>query len=242
MPSPVSATSAITCPPSLRVVSVSQPPAGMASKAFTARFTKTCWSLFSSPRSGGSAGSSSLRMRMCELFNWWSRRESTSPSTRLRFTIWKSVCPWRAKLSSPLTIFEARSVCFSILVRSGRRGSFREVWSCSIWVKLEIPVSGVFTSCATPAARTPRELIFSRSCISFSIPTRSVMSSKMRMAPWRCPAPDMNGAALTFTTRSRPSAALRFIREMPPPSLRESHPSPRPASSAWRRLLGKTAA
>ena len=50
-------------------------------------------------------------------------------------------------------------------------------------MKLEIPVSGVFTSCATPAASSPIDAIFSEICSCSSRCTRSVMSSSSRIVP-----------------------------------------------------------
>ncbi len=55
--------------------------------------------------------------------------------------------------------------------------------SSSIWVKLEMPVSGVFTSCATPAASRPIEAIFSEICSCSSSWTREVMSSMSTIVP-----------------------------------------------------------
>ena len=50
-----------------------------------------------------------------------------------------------------------------LLEHLGARIVGARAFCSSIWVKLEMPVSGVFTSCATPAASRPIEAIFSRS-------------------------------------------------------------------------------
>ena len=62
MPVPVSDTSATTSCPSWRVAMVSQPPLGIASRAFRNRFRKTCWSLNSNPTTGTLPSASSRRI------------------------------------------------------------------------------------------------------------------------------------------------------------------------------------
>ena len=89
----------------------------------------------------------------------------------------------RDRLSRPLTIFAARNVCRSIFSSSTVRGSSGSAPSSSICVKLEMPVSGVLTSCATPAASRPIDAIFSEICSCSSSRTRSVMSSMRRIVP-----------------------------------------------------------
>ena len=66
------------------------------------------------------------------------------------------------------------------LASSDRPGSAP---SSSICVKLEMPVSGVFTSCATPAASRPIDAIFSEICSCSSSCTRVEMSSTMTIVP-----------------------------------------------------------
>ena len=64
MPSPVSATSTTTASSSARVARVSQPPRGMASRAFRIRLKNTCCRRFSLPRTAGRSSASSLRTLM----------------------------------------------------------------------------------------------------------------------------------------------------------------------------------
>ena len=67
IPVPVSATSITARPPSLRELTDSQPPVGMASRALRIRFTNTCCSLPSTPCTMVGAGDSSRRMRMLDV-------------------------------------------------------------------------------------------------------------------------------------------------------------------------------
>ena len=85
--------------------------------------------------------------------------------------------PGRDRFSRPLTIFAARNVCRSIFSSRAVCGSAGSAPSSSICVKLEMPVSGVLTSCATPAASRPIDAIFSEICSCSSSRTRSVMFS-----------------------------------------------------------------
>ena len=64
MPDPVSAISAITRSPSTRVDTDSQPPLGIASRAFRNRFRNTCWSWCSMPSTAAADGDSSRRTLM----------------------------------------------------------------------------------------------------------------------------------------------------------------------------------
>ena len=91
--------------------------------------------------------------------------------------------PWRDRCSSPLTIFAARNVWRSIFSSSFVRWSAGSAPSSSICVKLAMPVSGVLTSCATPAASRPMDAIFSDTCSCFSSSTRAVMSSRISTEP-----------------------------------------------------------
>ena len=74
-----------------------------------------------------------------------------------------------------------------------------------------MPVSGVFTSCATPAASRPIDAIFSEICSCSSSRTRSVMSSISRIVPTTASSPDAfcSGTAVALTSsrgRRRPVA------------------------------------
>ena len=89
----------------------------------------------------------------------------------------------RDSVSRPFTIFAARNVWRSIFSSSRVRGILGSAPSRSICVKLEMPVSGVFTSCATPAASRPIEAIFSEICSCSSSWTRAVTSSTMTIVP-----------------------------------------------------------
>ena len=122
----------------------------------------------------------------------------------------------RDRLSSPLTIFAARNVCCSIFSSIRVLGSSGSALLSSICVKLEMPVSGVFTSCATPAASRPTDAILSEICSCSSRCTRSVTSSMMMMLPTvdmpNCPLGAFSGAVAMFT-RSRSPALRRTARE-----------------------------
>ena len=113
----------------------------------------------------------------------------------------------RARFSRLLTIFAARNVWRSIFSSSSLRGSPSSDRSSSICVKLEMPVSGVFTSWATPAASRPMAAIFSdrRSCSSRL--ARSVTSAMTRIQPACSPSGRCSGAIARFTSSSRCSPA-----------------------------------
>src|SRR6478672_4652375 len=107
MPEPVSAISmAAPASPSL-VAIVSQPPLGIASRAFRNRFRNTCWSLYSIPCTSSGVALSSFRTWMRPVRNWCSRSASTSLMTALTSTAELSVCAGRARLSRPFTILAA---------------------------------------------------------------------------------------------------------------------------------------
>ena len=164
MPEPVSPTSTIAPSGDDRVTIDSHPPFGIASRALRKRFRNTCCSLYSMPRTTGAVAASSLRTWMRPVRIWCSRSESTSLMTALTSTGPVSTCAGRARLSRPLTIFAARNVWRSIFSSTCVFGSSGSVPCMSICTKLEMPVSGVFTSCATPAARRPMDAIFSEIC------------------------------------------------------------------------------
>ena len=141
----------------------------------------------------------------------------------------------RARFSRLLTILAARNVWRSIFSSSLVCGSSGSDRSSSICVKLEMPVSGVLTSCATPAASRPIAAIFSDICSCSSSWARSVMSSMITIVPATCrPSASRSGATATFTS-SR--AAARAAR-------RERHPEERRAfgrSAGAARSISRTA-
>ena len=70
-------------------------------------------------------------------------------------------------------------------------------------MKLEMPVSGVFTSCATPAASRPIDAIFSEIWSCSSSCTRDEMSSTITMVPAIAPSESRSGVVATFTSSRR---------------------------------------
>ena len=121
-----------------------------------------------------------------------------------------AACAGRDRFNSPLTIFAARNVCRSIFSSSRVFGSCGSAPSSSICVKLEIPVSGVLTSWATPAASRPIDAIFSEICSCSSSCTRTVTSSMITIeptvvAPAGSTARSGITAALTMNCRSSPA-------------------------------------
>ena len=83
------------------------------------------------------------------------------------------------------------------------RGSSGSACCSSICVKLEMPVSGVLTSCATPAASRPIDAIFSEICSCSSSCTRLEMSSMTRMVPAIAPSESRSGVVATLTSSRR---------------------------------------
>ena len=78
-----------------------------------------------------------------------------------------------------------------------------------------MPVSGVLTSCATPAASRPIDAIFSEICSCSSSRTRSVMSSMSRMRPdhrRRRPMAFCSGTSVALTSSRAESACARRQR------------------------------
>ena len=114
-----------------------------------------------------------------------------------------STCAGRARFSSPLTIFAARNVWRSIFSSTLVFGSSGSAPCISICAKLEMPVSGVLTSCATPAASNPIDAIFSDICSCSSSCTRVEMSSTMSIVPAMAPSESRSGVVATFTSRRR---------------------------------------
>ena len=92
---------------------------------------------------------------MCATLNWCSSSASVSAITLFRLISVNSVPVVREKFSRLLTISEARNVCFVILSSSPAFCGSDCSCLASIWVYDEITASGVFTSCATPAASNP---------------------------------------------------------------------------------------
>ena len=120
--------------------------------------------------------------------------------------------PGRDRLSRPLTILAARNVWRSIFSRSRVRGSSGSAPCSSICVKLEMPVSGVFTSCATPAASSPIDAIFSEICSCSSSCTRAVTSCRMTTVPTvttSSPWDARSGTTATLTRRAASAAPER---------------------------------
>ena len=66
-----------------------------------------------------------------------------------------------------------------------------------------MPVSGVFTSCATPAASSPIDAIFSEICSCSSSCTRVEMSSMITMLPAIAPSESRSGVVATLTSSRR---------------------------------------
>ena len=157
----------------------------MASLALRNRFRNTCWSLCSIPSTTAGSSANSRRTLIRCVANWCSSSASTSAMTAFTSSGARSddASTGRERLSSPLTILAARNVCRSIFSSSRVRGSSGSAPSRSICVKLEIPVSGVLTSCATPAASRPIDAIFSEICSCSSSCTRAVTSSTMTIVP-----------------------------------------------------------
>src|SRR5437762_1580555 len=157
--------------------------------------------------------------------------------------------PGRERFNSPLTIFAARNVCRSTFWSSAVFGSAGSAPSSSIWVKLEMPVSGVFTSCATPAASRPIEAIFSETCSCFSRRTRSVTSSISRI--WPPPdgsSPDefWSGTSVAFTSSpaspGTPGAAAPAAAGSSSPAFRAAHRDEQREILALDRLVALLAA
>ena len=77
-------------------------------------------------------------------------------------------------------------------------------------MKLEMPVSGVFTSWATPAASRPIDAILSEICSCSSSCARAVTSSTMMTVPLSSrppPESDCNGTVVMLTSvRASPEA------------------------------------
>ncbi len=180
------------------------PPGGTASRALSRMLTNTCMSWPSLPRTGGSVGSRSSRIVMVFLVNWCSSRATDSRSSSLRETGPSSVVWTRAKLSRFWTISEARKHWLSIFLSMPWWGWLWPVSSMSIWVKLLMPVSGVFTSWATPAAMRPSDESFSAWSNWVSSCTRAVMSSNTSSVPATCPVSLTNGLTVKFTKRLSP--------------------------------------
>ena len=147
---------------------------------------------------------------MLPVRNWCSSSDSTSLMTALMSTGPLSTCAGRARFSSPLTIFAARNVCRSIFSSTFVVGSSGSAPSSSICVKLEMPVSGVLTSCATPAASRPIDAIFSEICSCSSSCTRVEMSSMMTIVPAIAPSESRSGVVARLTS-SRRGGSCRVV-------------------------------
>src|SRR5438477_431929 len=110
-----------------------------------------------------------------------------------------------------LTRAEARNVCCSIFFSSlyfGSSGPTSLRRSCAYE---EMPVSGVFTSCATPAARRPREARRSLSCSSRSSRTRSVTSPITSTHAPSATSPALSALDVTVTSFSTPCRLMKFV-------------------------------
>ena len=123
-----------------------------------------------------------------------------------------SICAGRARFSRPLTIFAARNVCRSIFSSTLVRGSSGWAPSRSICVKLEMPVSGVLTSWATPAASRPIDAIFSEICSCSSSWTLVEMSSTMTIVPVIASCASRSGVAATLTSSAARAVVPRRQR------------------------------
>ena len=75
-------------------------------------------------------------------------------------------------------------------------------------MKLEIPVSGVLTSWATPAASRPIDAIFSEICSCSSSCTLVEMSSTITIVPVIASCASRSGVAATFTSSRRALSCL----------------------------------
>ena len=140
---------------------------------------------------------------MLPVRNWCSSSDSTSLTTALMSHGPLSTCAGRARFRRPFTIFAARNVCRSIFSSTWVDGSSGCAFSSSICVKLEMPVNGVLTSCATPAASSPIDAIFSEICSCSSSCTRVEMSSTMTMLPTTSACESRSGVAPRLTSRRR---------------------------------------
>ena len=210
MPTPVSRTATQTNSSSASAERVMTPPRSMASMAFLRRLKKTCLIWLKSPEMEGMSARRfiSTRMPSCVICSRW--RASTSPTTLSRFTSLRSGARGRMasrkclRMSSSRRISAAHtstdSASFS---RSGEPASFarRRCMSCR-WMLMEL--SGLPTSCATPAASMRMEFMRSSS-ISSSVQARSSVTSS-RMMTNRRPSPSSSSSSPSsgvICTRSR---------------------------------------
>ena len=155
------------------------------------------------PTTATRAGDNSRRTTILPTVNWCSRSANTSLMALFRSSSDRSPpgVPGRESASRPLTIFAARNVWLSIFSSSFVFGSPGSAPSSSIWVKLEMPVRGVLTSCATPAASNPIDAILSEICSCSSSRTRSVTFSMIRIVPSMLAGSvwDLSGTAVALT-------------------------------------------
>ena len=189
---------------------MSQPPLGMASRAFRIRLKKTCWRRFSLPRIGGRPAASSRRTRICEPSSWCSTSESTS-SERL-----VDVDPLELGAAGAREVQQAvddlgrpEALLLDLLEQLLAGVAVARSGPAAAGCRTRSRRAGVFTSWATPAARRPTEAIFSVCWSCSSRRTRAVTSSRIRIVPQRSPGPAWKGATETLTIRLRPSAAGR---------------------------------
>src|SRR5579875_2008873 len=93
---------------------LSNPPLGMASRAFKNKFRKTCCSFPVLPRIRGKPSDKLSWVVTPVFWNWCSTKLAVSRMMRFRSTSTNSVGEVREKLSREFTISLARNVCFAI--------------------------------------------------------------------------------------------------------------------------------
>ena len=166
---------------SVRTVSVPRPlAASIDCSALMITLRKTCWIWFVSTIVLGSFGSSSRFRSMLFTCRSYVRISKTRSSSRLTLASSFSACLRRANESRFWTILAARSASSWIVSMSRSVCSSRSRASSS-WEKPMMPVSGLFSSCATPETSCPTDTIFSdctsRSCISRSSVTSRTITT-----------------------------------------------------------------
>jgi hypothetical protein len=158
MPGPLSTTESTTPSDDSRVRTISsRSPSFPASacSAFVTRFSTTCWSAPASPITGESATSRSCRTSMPAVSSAYFCSSSTCAATMLRFTGSRPLTPCcRAKFSRFSTTRAIR-VDSCTMISSARRCSTPVASRRRSCAKLLMEASGLFTSCATPAASSP---------------------------------------------------------------------------------------
>ncbi len=275
MPIPVSATRNNTYEPGLSaewaaassalsstssVVSSSVPPAGIASRALTARFITIC-SICAASASTAPRARSAVTRRMSSP----SRRSSialSSPSTGSRSSEVGGFARCRPKASSCRTSPTPRSAACPISSTYSRAGARASSCPSARWQQPMIPIRMLLKSCAMPLASRPtasmrREWWTSRSSclatvrsrLTATSPTRSSVGESMNESDENTLTRLPSRRRWTTSPSQRPSASRRSrqLRASPPAQrvssrLSRRRPSASPllhpyiASAAWFQL------